>query len=470
MKRKIFIYYLIFLILGTAIILLLINKAVIATVVIFYFITFYGYYLSNLASLRLGQNNFKFIPILWLFKLVLTFFLLFWSWIPGLDPNSANFGYDPQRYYFDSFDLIQNGWNPLVSSNYQGIIFYYGIFFYTLGHNPLIPALINSFLTLSIILFFIKFLLGQLTYKTKYDWYIIFLIVIPELIWYDVLTSRESILSFLILALTLITTLFYLKKIKRVNAAIMLFIVLGFILLIRTSLIIPSLIHLSLISFILSKKQNIFNLRMLILFAILIVLGLFVPVLQAKLGGYEVDVLGALESTQSFESNVASSDLNSWSENSIGLLLMPSNNFEAIIFTPLRMILYVLAPIPNISLSLRDMYLGNWVEWQKALTLISSMLMVLGVPYLLSGFHHVVKYRKFEQVGLVLYSTFWIYFIAICGGNLIIHERYRVMISIIFFTCVWYGYTRGKEKAKYTMLWYGLLLLLAFFYFIYKFI
>jgi hypothetical protein len=156
--------------------------------------------MSHRASLKLGHGNFRFIHILWLIKLILTFFLLFWSWIPGLDPNSSNFGYDPQRYYFDSYDLIQNGWNPLVSSNYQGIIFYYGLIFFSFGHNPLIPALINSFLSLSIVLLLINFLLAKVNNKTSKDWYIIFLIVIPELIWYDILTSRESIFYFLNLA------------------------------------------------------------------------------------------------------------------------------------------------------------------------------------------------------------------------------------------------------------------------------
>ncbi len=200
-----------------------------------------------------------------------------------------------------------------------------------------------------------------------------------------------------------------------------------------------------------------------------IFLFLLAPFLQSKLGGYEFDVLKSISSTQSFESNVASDDGFSWSDNSVGLLIMPSNNFEAIIFTPIRMILYVVSPLPNIYLSFKDLYLGSWLEWQRLFTIITSVFMLFSVPYLISGFSFVIRNWRVEKAGIVIYTTFWVYFIAICGGNLIIHERYRVMVSILFFACTWYGYTRAGKSIKNVLAWYSLLFCLAFSYLIYKY-
>lgn len=469
MKNIIIISYFILLLLGTLFILFLINDSILSSLIIFYLVVYFGYNISNRTCLRQGHKNFRFIHIFWLIKLFLTFFLLYWSWIPGLDPNSPTFGYDPQRYYFDAYDLLQNGWNPLVSSNYQGIIFYYGLIFYAFGHNPLIPALINSFLTLSIILLLINFLLSHVNNKTRKDWYIIFLLIIPEFIWYDILTSRESILSFLIIASCLITALLFFKEISLIKAVFFLFITLGLILAIRTSLIFPSILNLFLLSIFIVERHAIFDSKKIILLIILSFLISLAPLLQSNMGGYDFDILKAFNSTQSFESNVASDDGFSWSNNSIGTLIMPTNTFEAILFTPIRMILYVLSPLPNIRISFKDLYLGNWIEWQKLFTILTSIIMVYCVPYLMSGFSYVIRNRKTEKAGLVIYITFWVYFIAICGGNLIIHERYRVMISILFFTCAWYGYTRAGNSLKYILIWFCLLLHGGLFYIFYKY-
>ena len=61
---------------------------------------------------------------------------------------------------------------------------------------------------------------------------------------------------------------------------------------------------------------------------------------------------------------------------------------------------------------------------------------------------------------------------AVSGGNIIIHERYRVMFTSLLFACMWFGYTRcsRREVKRWALPWFGLLAAGAFFYVGYKFI
>ena len=68
--------------------------------------------------------------------------------------------------------------------------------------------------------------------------------------------------------------------------------------------------------------------------------------------------------------------------------------------------------------------------------------------------------------------TFWCIFIAV-GGNIIIHaQRYRLMLTLILFTCMWWGYTRcsRREVTLCALVWFGLLACGALFYIGFKFI
>jgi hypothetical protein len=61
---------------------------------------------------------------------------------------------------------------------------------------------------------------------------------------------------------------------------------------------------------------------------------------------------------------------------------------------------------------------------------------------------------------------------AVAGGNIIIHERYRIMFTMLLFTCMWFGYTRcSRRKVKrWALTWFSLLAVGAVFYTGYKLI
>jgi hypothetical protein len=60
---------------------------------------------------------------------------------------------------------------------------------------------------------------------------------------------------------------------------------------------------------------------------------------------------------------------------------------------------------------------------------------------------------------------------AVAGGNLIIHERYRLMFTLLFFAVAWIGYTQCSSASvkRWSITWFTFIFSLFGFYFIYKF-
>ena len=106
------------------------------------------YYFSNNIRLRYNDNSFDKIRITLYFKVVISTFLLIFGWIPELkDINGVNFGYDPQRFYYNSKDLLSNNWDPdFLEINYIGVIYYYAFLFKIFGISPIVAFFSNFFL------------------------------------------------------------------------------------------------------------------------------------------------------------------------------------------------------------------------------------------------------------------------------------------------------------------------------------
>lgn len=443
---------------GLPLLISTVEVAPFGTAFIFLLVLFAGLALCNATQIKLGEPKLRLLGTFWLIKIGVTILLLYVFWIPLLETSDARFGFDPLRFFYDAHDLIENDWNPLAGSNYQGIIYYYGAIFYLFGHNPIIPALINGFVMLLAILYLIRIAYELKGERGPHDWVLAFLLLIPEILLYDVMTSRETLMAVLILV-TSVAAGRYLVHSFRVSLSSTLLLVgvcLSAILAVRTSMSIPVVGAIVLMGVILRPRISVGLSGKLLMLALGIGLIAAGPWVQEMAGGTNFDYLRTLQGLQSIESNVASIS-DGWSENSIGLLLAPSNTWTAIIFTLPRMLLYLAAPLPKIMVD-------NFVDFMMILT---SVLNLLAMPYVMAGF--ALAWRK-RSATLVLHLAFWVTFIAIAGGNIIIHERYRVMATLLLFTCAWLGYTTcsRKQVRQFASLWYGLLAVGAMFYIIYK--
>ena len=444
------------------------------TVLLLIAVMVFGLILAKRTARALGDPKLNVLGLFWLFKVLATILLLYWGWMPDLDYNSStSWGYDPQRYYQYSSELISNDWVPNFGLNYMGIVYYYGAIFAAIGRNPLIPSLINIFVTLIGVLFLIRSLYAFIPARSKNDWRIAYLLLIPEVLWYDVITSRETLMAILILSVSLIIgrNIVDHKGAGTINSWLIVCILSFAILSVRATMIIPVAFGAILMFLILSKQSRRSVFRIFFILIAFFIAVVAAPMILDFLGTSTFDFSSEFVRLLSAKENIAS-DIGGWSDRSIGLLLMPDGPLQALFFLPFRMILYLAAPLPNIAVTASGLLSGYYSAWQNLMTLPTSLLMMLLFPYVLAGTSLAWRIRRQVPGALIIPITFWVNFSAVAGGNLIIHERYRLMFTLLFFATVWIGYTRCNSASikRWAMLWFSSIYSLFLFYFIYKII
>jgi hypothetical protein len=422
-----------------------------------------GLFVCRSTWLSLNDPSLRVLGYFWLIKLGATLFLLYVAWIPQLDPASATmWGYDPQRYYLQAQELLANDWRPdFVSLNYVGILYYYAAIFFMFGENPVIPALINSLVTLVATVYIVRVGYEIKGARHPWDWTLSLALLLPEIVWFDVMTSRETLVAAL-LVVSLLTAGRYLAG----TTALSSFRVLGVITLcaltigaVRTSMLLP-LIGGTGVMVVLVHPRGRSDLKRrtgLVLASFAIILA--GPLIAGYVGGYNFDVAATLGTAVSAKDNVALTADVEWSTNSIGMLFMPQGILQALLFLPARMVLYLVTPLPKIGIPLFDLFRGSWGAWETLLALMSATLNVVAMPFVLASLGHTIKHRKANNAPLILHVSFWVTFVAIAGGNLIIHPRYRVMASLLLWGCAWLGALTCSRKviARAAVVWFGLL-------------
>lgn len=177
-------------------------------------IAFVGLLLIIRLSWQLTDPNMQKLGYVFLLKLLLVLLLVRFGWMPQLELYSATWGGDPARYYYMAQNLGRAGLSLLAVQglNYTGILFYYGLVFAVFGFNHLVPALINTFVTLLATL-----LLVRIGYKIKrrrspWDWTLGLCMIVPEVLWYDVITSRETLTMSLIVISVLSLAWYFMRN------------------------------------------------------------------------------------------------------------------------------------------------------------------------------------------------------------------------------------------------------------------
>jgi hypothetical protein len=308
--------------------------------------------------------------------------------------------------------------------------------------------------------------------RGSYDWIICLALLIPEILWFDVMTSRETLMAALVIFALLTTGRYYAKTSTLTQRRAIIIVGLSTLAIAatRTSVVLPIVASIILMSIIIRPRHCRFSMHNILLLSSAVILLIAAPFVSKAAGGYEFGFNRAIMRSTSFQNNVAS--VTSWSDNSIGLLLTPGSPWQAVLLMPPRMILYLVAPLPNISVSVHALMAGSWGHWQHLMTLLTSIINVLLMPCALASLLHSVKTRKDDAKPMILHVAFWVTFAAIAGGNLIIHERYRIMASILFISCAWLGITKCTKRQiiEMSIFWYGGLALLTGFYVFYKII
>jgi hypothetical protein len=426
-----------------------------------------GFVLTMRLSRRLADVRLEYLAYIYLGKLPLLLLVLYAGWVPTLDPRSADFGYDAQRFYLDAATLAERGFDPeaarLANVNYTGILYYYGGMFALLGHNPALPALTNAFTTLlaALLLVYVGYLVQP--QRGSGDWVLGLGMILPEVVWFDALTARDSIamslavIGSLALGLSVVRPAAF--RLWQPLCGLLAVALLGVI---RTSMLVPVVGGLGLLFYVssLTTRQRLAGLGVLGLIC------LAAPTISRKLGAYPLDYATLLKSAllkdDAFFQSVT------WSSRSVGRLLVPADRFEAFLLFPPRLVLYLVAPLPPLRFSLTELLQGQWSAWQNLCLSASSVIYIALFPRAVASLIQVFR-RNAPQDALVLHIPCWSLLVAVALGNQIIHERYRLVAALLLWGCMWLGRRSPRRLLlRVYLAWFGLLVLGGILYGAYK--
>ena len=144
-------------------------------------------------------------------------------------------------------------------------------------------------------------------------------------------------------------------------------------------------------------------------------------------------------------SNIATSDNVAFSQNSIGSLLLPNGFIEAILFGIVRTFAYIVSPLPLFIEPIVDVFHGKLGSWQTIFTLLTSFVYVATIPLVFSGLIFALCKGSDKRL-LVFHMPYWITIFSVSFGNMIIHDRYRVMASMFYFISLWVSGLYGRKS------------------------
>ena len=455
-------------------ILILANPVdIVATIILLMAVGSIGIWQIRKLTAVCNDANLSALEYFWLIKLLLSMILVAVVWAPEIySAGDLILTYDPIRYFYQSLALVKNGWQFHGGINSTGILYYYGVIFFILGHNPFISALVNILVTLLVITVTIYWMYGFVQKSLGKKYKLIYLILIPDFLWFDCLTSRESIAAWLILLIVISTgELFYRNHspVKKIILLILCILAMGLLFLVRSTMLLPIalLLIITILFLPLPKRLSLFT-KAFIILAILVTLGLR-PMMLAKTGSLTLGWLGTLNTLTHVDRNVPASTA-AWGDRSIGKLLTPTSIEKAALFLPVRMFVYLVAPLPNIPISDQMLKMNNYGLWQNGLSVLTGLLCIILFPLSLVSFIYSLKSRYENPLQLHIHIAFWLVWATIAGGNLIIQERYRVMMLPLFFITVWLGYICCDKKTISTAykIWIALLLIGLLFLYLYR--
>lgn len=432
-----------------------------------------GLWLIVRLQYQLADRRLLYLGYVWLGKLVLILFVLYVGWMPELPTSHITTGYDPQRYYIQAQELVMNNWSTSgVSLNYVGILYYYGILFALIGHNPVIPALLNVFTTLLATLFLVRVGYEIKAQRGPNDWWLGLAMILPEIMWFDVMTSRETILMALLTVMLLAAGRYWIST-RRTPFFPTAVLVGGAGLgvgLLRTSMLLPALGAIGLL-FLLLRPQGRRRSIGFLLIGLITIIVLGAPVLSTGLGSSNFSFVSMGDRLLGGDQYALSANF-TWSEQSFGRLLIPGNPWQAVLFTFPRAAFYLMAPLPGIGFNLTGLLEGRWSNWQSLLMILSSVLNLAFFPLAIASLAHSIRFRREIARNLVFHISYWTLFLAIAAGNYIIQERYRVMASLLLWGCIWLGMTATPRKQirQWYFVWLLILGLGGVLYIAYKFL
>lgn len=402
-------------------------------------------------SIRTQQKFFVFFVM----SLFISLLLLTFAWTPFLSITNTNWGFDPQRYYYYASQIIEKG-NYTLGLNYTGVVYFYVLVMKILGVDPLVPLFVNSLLTLTAVLLIVKNV--PFEKQTSIENFA-FLLLIPEIIYFNIMPSRE-ILCMAMIVFIIVSFVKYFKDRKKLLLFILLFEFL-FLFLIRPPFAFSAFLSIFIfLLFFSQRKMGLLTILILVLFTVIV-------------GGQLSSTLGSVNDASSMQESITNkidgrNEQNTnfnYNENSLAAKLIPNNAIEFVIFGVVRSFVY-LFPSPSTFLSL--LYMKSAYDLGDVLVNITSLMMMFLIPIIYVGLKKIRKENNIVQMIGITFLVFWI-IIGAFNTNMI-HVRYRVVYDVLYFSLVIYfiSITNKKKIKRLIIHWSGVLLLIIFLFFVLK--
>jgi len=405
-----------------------------------------GIVLIRRTSTRLEDPSLLKLQFVFLGKIALLLLLSF-SWDHTLRNERAVLQGDQERYYHQAVDVGRAGLTPsaiariIQNINYPGIIYIYGAVLRVFGENVFCVALFNGLATLVTVL-----LLARLCYRLKpdrgrHDWLIGLSMLLPDIIACDVMTSRDTLaMSLLSIAVLLVALQLLDPSPQSWIPPLLVAASLVALAAVRTTALIPAVA--SIIVLLLKYRARMRMATVVAAVVIAVAFLMVAPGLSHSLGGYKMTYMQILSVT------VVNPDgrlINgfTWSDRSIGRLLVPRSLPHAILLSIPRMMAYLIVPLPRVKIDGQALLAGDWMMIQEILAASSSVLYLALFPLALVALYRSIA-KKDSTLALV--APFWLTFITIASGTAILQARYRVMALPFLCGCIWLGRAGSRRQ------------------------
>ncbi len=384
------------------------------------------------AARRFGDPHLLRIVHFCIARIVLTI-LLGLSWETHLRANPAS-EEDQDRYYTQAQELAVSGFrqSALPSLNYAGVLYIYAAAFSAFGHNVLAASAINTLLAFVATVLAIH--ASHTIHKSpaRWAWCLAAVLLIPELVLQDTMTSRDSLAAWL-LSISILSVIVITSSDATALQRGTLLLVTGVALIglaaVRTPALIPAALSIVAILALRLSRRVVFP---AILVGLLSIAVLWIgPRAALYSGGYEWQYANAISSS-AFDVQESTLISNGWNHRSIGRLLLADSPVGAVLLTPFRVLAYLAAPLPNIGVPLSRLLRLGWSDLSAMAVSASSLLYLAILPASIAS-----SWWCRERAWLITQLPFWITIIAVVDGTIFIHERYRIMAIPLFVSSSW---------------------------------
>ncbi len=364
--------------------------------------------------------------------LVLSATLLKWTWLPSLDLRSEIVGFDPLRAYFDAADLAASGFDRSVlpSINYPAVLYAYGAAFWLLGTSPVVPLLLNQLLGMCALAMLVRVLAGVVGHDRRKDLGKLGVILaVPEIASFNGLCSRDALVTWLGLLALLPPLSFVAARRVQWKGLLVSAACASAVSLLRPPVLLGIVAAIAACA-LLCRRRSFATLALAAGLAVLVAVA---PDAVKRMGGYEFTYAGSFaadhgEFERSFEG---------WSENSVGAALLPNNALQAVLFSPVRAGAYLVAPWPGYSFRASELARVESGAWHGLASALSVLVYLALSPLVVAATlwawrERAAPTRSFVVVMMILLC-------AVAGGNVIVHERYRIMVMPWYLATAWLG-------------------------------